>query len=98
MIEILLLLVGIVLFLAGIYTGIWIQRHSYTDREVPKVVETQVVVPVEKPIVVQVPRPASGNGGGALPIMGLKAKHDVLNPSERAGAEHMAGLISDLPE
>ncbi len=95
--EVLFLLVGIALFLIGIYTGIWIQRHSYTDREVPKIVETQVVVPVEKPIVVQVPRP-HGNGGGALPIMGMKAKHDVLNPSERAGAEHMAGLISDLPE
>ncbi len=98
MIEMLLLLVGIALFLGGIYTGIWIQRHSYNDREVPKIITTERLVEVEKPIVVQVPRPAAGSSGGALPIMGIKAKHDVLNPSERAGAEHMAGLISDLPE
>lgn len=99
MTEIYLLTAGIVLFLAGIYTGIWIQRHSYTEREVAKLIPTDKVVEIEKPVIVQVPvaqRPS--NGGGSLAVMGTGNKNDILTPGQRQESEKMTDLLSQLPE
>lgn len=98
MIEALLLAAGVLLFLAGFYTGVWIQRHSYTDREVPKIITTEKLVEVEKPIVIQVPRPPAPSSGG-LPIMGTGSrKNNVLNPEEKDAADRMSDLLGGMPE
>jgi hypothetical protein len=86
------------LFLAGVYTGIWIQRHSWHDREVPKIVTTEKVVEVEKPVVVQVPTPVKGGNGGALPIMGTDVRSLIADPNQRAEYEKVTQLLSQQPE
>lgn len=97
MVEIVLLFAAVVLFLAGFYTGLWVQRHSYVDREVPKIIETQRVIEKEKPVVIQVPRPAPANGG-SLPIMGSGANKNVLTPQQQSEAQHMQELLGGMPE
>jgi hypothetical protein len=100
MIEAALVAGGILIFIAGFYTGLYIARHSYVDREVAKIVTTEKLVEVEKPVVIQVPRPepAKRPSGGGLPIMGSSNKNDVLNPAQRQEAEKMTDLLSQLPE
>jgi len=87
---------GCLLFLAGFYTGVWIQRHSYQDREVPKIVISEKVVVHEVPKVIEVPS-ARPRQGPSTPLMGTN-KHVIIDPTEREEAEKMTGLINQLPE
>jgi hypothetical protein len=98
MIEAAALAAGILLFLTGFYTGLWVQRHSYTDREVPKLIPTERVVEVEKPVIVQVPvQPKPG--GASLAIMNNgNPKTNVLNPNQKAEADRMSDLLTQMPE
>lgn len=97
--ETILLVIGILLFIAGFYTGVWIQRHSYHIREVPKLITTEKIVEVEKPIVIQVPRSAPSQGA-QLAIMNNRGgpKGNVLDPIKQAESERMTDLISQMPE
>ena len=87
---------GYLLFLAGFYTGVWIQRHSYTDREVPKIVTTEKVVVHQVPQIIQVPI-ARPKEGPSTPLMGTN-KSVIADPTQRAEVEKMEGLLSQLPE
>jgi hypothetical protein len=98
MIEAAALAAGILLFLAGLYTGIWIQRHSYTDREVAKLIPTEKIVEVEKPVIVQVPMPTKPAGPN-LAIMGSNgAKTSVLDPVRKAESDRQFDLLNNMPE
>jgi hypothetical protein len=89
----------VLVFLAGFYTGLWVQRHSYVDREVPKIITTEKLVEVEKPVVIQVPTPARSNGGGNLAIMGGNGpKSSVIDPGKRAEADRQFDLLNQMPE
>lgn len=88
---------GCLLFLGGFYTGVWIQRNSYQDREVPKVVTTEKVVVHNVPEYIQVPavrppQPAS------LPVMGSKRNHVIVDPTEREATQRVGELLDQLPE
>lgn len=98
MLEAVLIATGLLLFLAGFYTGVWIQRHSYTDREVAKIVVTEKLVEVEKPVVIQVPRATAPSGGGLAIMTGGRNKSNVLDPAQRAEAEKQFDLLSQMPE
>lgn len=92
-------IVCIVLFLAGFYTGIWVQRHSreVIEREVAKIVTTEKVVEVEKPVVIQVPaqRPPQT---AAFATMGSPNRSVIADPQERAQMEHIQQLANMSPE
>jgi hypothetical protein len=98
MIEAAALAAGILLFLTGFYTGLWVQRHSYTDREVAKLIPTEKVVEVEKAVIVQVPTPPRP-GNASLAIMNNgNPKTNVLDPATRAEADRMTDLLTQMPE
>lgn len=85
------------LFVAGIYTGIWIMRHNTV--EVPKIITTEKVVEHEVPKIIQVPVPAPPRPrqGPALPIMEGK-RSVVADPVEKAEAEQIMSLLGGMPE
>lgn len=93
----LLVIGGIGLFIAGLYTGLWIQRHSYTDREVERLIPTDRLVEVEKPVIIQVPQGAPKQGP-QLAVMGSGSKTDILTPNQRQEAEKMTSLLDQLAE
>lgn len=95
---VLAILVGILLFLTGFYTGLWVQRHNreVVVHEVPKIVETEKVVEVEVPKLIEVPMPAKKQGP-ALVITGQQQKN-VLDPTSQAESQRMNDLLSGMPE
>lgn len=97
--EAALLVAGILLFITGFYTGVWIARHSYVDREVPKMITTEKLVTVEKPVVIQVPQAHKPNGA-SLPVMGGTPRigTQVLDPIARDEAQRQMDIIGQLPE
>lgn len=89
---------AIATFLVGFYTGLYIARHSYVDREVPKIIERDRVVEVEKPVVIQIPRQAAPQPAG-LAVMGTSGqKGHVLDPKQQAEADRMSDLLNQMPE
>lgn len=98
--SIILAACGVALFLAGFYTGVWIQRHSreVITREVEKLISTDRVVEVEKPIVVQVPVPMKQKDGGSLVWSKPANKSIITDPKKRAEAEGITSLLNSLPE
>lgn len=86
---------GIVLFLAGFYTGIWIQRHSreVIEREVEKIVPTEKVAFVEVPKVVQVPVVQREAGGMA--VIGQDRGKQIFSKEEMEANRRMAELSND---
>jgi hypothetical protein len=102
-IILLLALFAVVTFLLGFYTG----RHDartnreVIEREVAKIVPTERIVEVEKAVIVQVPvfaEQPKQPSGASLPIMGSNRRNIITDPNERAAADGMASLLSQLPE
>lgn len=89
---------GCVLFLAGFYTGIWIQRHSITTVEVPKIVETEKVVPYEVPRLIEVPMPQQKKGPSLAVIGQNQGTRDVLTPAQKDENQRMQSLLGGNPE
>lgn len=91
MIEAFAVVLGILLFIAGFYTGLWVQRHSTTtiERDVPQIITTEKVVEHEKPVVIQVPMPAPPREGG--PVL-IGARQPLSGP-DYAEAQRQQELI-----
>ncbi len=102
--EIIEIAAGIALYLLGFWAGAMLTRatREIVEREVPRVVTTEKVVEVEKPVLVQVPvapaRPPVSGNGGSLPIMGTGTRNIIADPNQREQLEHIQGLISTTPE
>lgn len=93
---------GISLFWVGFYWGIRMTRtlRETVVHEVPKIVTTERVVEIEKPVLVQpnmtINKPTNGGSGPALPVM--RGHSVIADPTERAQLEHMQELMSTEPE
>lgn len=103
MVELLTALTGALLFIAGIYTGIWIQRHSreVIEREVPRVVVSEKVIvqpapmpapPAPAPYIPPAPKPAPQlPSGGPVTIGAIKPVNSQLHAEE----DRMRNLIRE---
>lgn len=88
---------GIALFWVGFYWGVKMTRalRETVRVEVPKVVTTEKLVEIEKPVFVQTPptpKPANAGNGPALPIM--RGRNVIADPNERQQLQHISELMS----
>lgn len=92
---------GITLWLAGFWAGSMLTRamRETVTREVPKIITTEKVVEIEKPVIVQMPvnKPVPAATGPSLPVMG-STRHVIADPVERETMARIQQLTNGTPE
>lgn len=87
-------LCGVALFIAGVFTGIWIKEHAHevVEREVPKIITTEKAVPIEVPKYI----PTAPREDGGTAVIGSIVKNESKNAE--AEAAKIRSLINQFPE